>query len=139
MSIVWHVFPVFLCTQSECGKIRRRKTTNTDTFHGMTVSKWKQLIAEENEGTPKGNLNRSLNENQRSLVQKVIYCYTKSSKNNIDNFENHNYKLLLNIKNLNCSFVSNNCPSLINFRNLFRPWQFYPKPTSGGATLLPLC
>ena len=107
-----------------------RMRENTDTFHGMTVSKWKQLIAEENEGTPKGNLNRSLNENQRSLVQKVIYCYTKSSKNNIDNFENHNYKLLLNIKNLNYSFVSNNCPSLINFRNLFRPWQFYPKPTS---------
>ena len=28
-------YSVYLCTQSECGKIRTRKTPNTDTFHAV--------------------------------------------------------------------------------------------------------
>ena len=38
---VWKVsvFGVFLvCTQPECGKIRTRKTPNTDTFHAVLLT-----------------------------------------------------------------------------------------------------
>ena len=37
-------YSVFLCIQSECGKMRTRKTPNTDTFHAVGLAPFKLML-----------------------------------------------------------------------------------------------
>ena len=77
---------VFLCIQSECGKIRTRTTPNTDTFYAVLLERTK------NSNTPK-------NENG---VNVLVHCNIVS--NDCDQYSKVVYR----------RFVSNNLPFRIS-------------------------